>query len=427
MDAADEIPFHAALPMALSLAVAIGTGMLIGIERERRKALRGDPGAAGLRSFMLAACCGALAQGLGIAGLVPVGGLMIAMLAALAYFRSPSPDHGPTTALALFATYLIGVLSMRAPALGAAIGAGLAVLLISRSRLHRLVTDLLSEQEMRDGVVLIAAALILLPLVPSRPLAILGGMNPRPLAGLVVLIMAMQATGHLALRHLGPRGGALLYGLLAGFVSSTACIASMGSQTRQQPGRISALAGVAAVSGAATWMQALLLSAALSPEAALALLPASLAGALGSGGLGMAMARPRGPAQSTAIPPVPESRSALRPREALLVVLMLAGVSLLVSNAQSRLGNTAAGIGVALAALADAHAPIASLAGLHVAGRLSIAYFVGGVLLAISVNTLTRCVVAVVAGGGTYAWRVGTPLLAGVGLAWLAALGTAFS
>jgi len=104
-----------------------------------------------------------------------------------------------------------------------------------------------------------------------------------------------------------------------------------------------------------------------------------------------------------------------------MVVLMLAGVALLVSTAQSRLGNTAAGIGVALAGLADAHAPIASLAGLHAAGRLPVAQFVGGVLLAISVNSLTRCAVAAVAGGRGYMLRVGAALAAGAALAWLAA------
>ena len=421
MEPHGETPLQGALSgSALGLAVALGCGMLVGIERERRKRLGDDRGAAGLRSFMLAACGGALAQVLDTPGLVPIGALLIAALASLAYWRGPSPDRGLTTELALFATYLIGALSVQAPALGAACGAAMAALLVSRSRLHSFATELLSEQEMQDGVLLAAAALTLLPLVPSRPIEMLGGINPRPLAALAVLIMAMQAAGHLALRRLGPRGGALWAGLLSGFVSSTACIASMGSQARGAPQRAAMLAGVGAVSGAATFLQALVLSAALSPRAALALLPAALAGALGAGVCGLVLAGRASGLVEKQVPPS-EQGSALRPRQAIMVVLMLAGVALLVSTAQSRLGNTAAGIGVALAGLADAHAPIASLAGLHAAGRLPVAQFVGGVLLAISVNSLTRCAVAAVAGGRGYMLRVGAALTAGAALAWLAA------
>jgi len=421
MEPHGDLPLQGQFPAsALGLAVALGCGMLVGIERERRKRLGKDRGAAGMRSFMLAACGGALAQVLDTPGLVPVGGLLIVALASLAYWRGPSPDRGLTTELALFSTYLIGALSVQAPALGAACGAAMAALLVSRSRLHSFATDLLSEQETRDGMLLAAAALTLLPLVPSHPIELLGGINPRPLAALAVLIMAMQAAGHMALRRLGPHGGALWAGLLSGFVSSTACIASMGSQARAEPRRMAMLAGMGAASGAATFLQALVLSAALSPRAALALLPSALAGALGAGACGVVLAgRASGP-EGEQVPP-PEKGSALQPRRAILVVLMLAGVALLVSTAQSRLGDTAAGIGVALAGLADAHAPIASLAGLHAAGHLSAAQFVGGVLLAISVNSLTRCAVAATAGGRGYMLRVGAALAAGAGMAWLAA------
>ncbi len=400
---------------AVGLAVALGAGLLIGIERERRKGSGADREAAGLRSFVLAAVTGALAQSLPVRGLVAIGALLVVLLAAAAYWKSRnsnSSDPGLTTELALLSTYLIGVQAMLEPALAAACGAGLAVLLAARARLHRLATELLSEQELHDGLLLAALALIALPLVPQAPIAELGGMQPRPLAALVLLIMAIQAAAQVALRWLGPRRGLLVAGFLGGFVSSTASVASFGGRARAAPAHVAALAGGAVLSAAATWVQALVMSAALSPAAAWALLPVAAAGASACAAAGAWMVLRAG----TALPPAEAAacsteRSALRPRLALAVALMLATVAAVVGLLQRHFGDTGMVVAVALAALADAHAPIASLAALHAAGTLNTPMWVAGVLLAVGANTLTRCAVAAAAGGRGYALRVGAALL----------------
>lgn len=432
--------------VVIGLLVALGVGLLIGIERERRKGRGDDREAAGLRSFVIAALTGALAQSLPVPGLVLAGSLLVVLLAATAYWKSRSRDPGLTTELALLATYLIGVQAAISPGLAAACGAGLAVLLAARARLHRLATELLTEQELNDGLLLSALALIVLPLVPAEPIAALGGMQPRPLVALVLLIMAIQAAGQMALRWLGPRRGLLASGFFGGFVSSTACVASFGSRARAEPTQATALAGAAVLSAAATWVQALVLSVALSPGAAWALLPAAMAGALACAAAGAWLVLRPG----TALPPAVAAaaanakldaaadaaaadaaadaaaadaaaerpgRSALRPRVALAVALTLAAVAVATGLLQRRFGDTGLGIGVVLAALADAHAPIASLAALHAAGTLATPTMVAGTLLAVSANTLTRCVVATVAGGRGYALRVAAPLLGSLALA----------
>lgn len=404
---------------AIGLAVALGAGLLIGVERERRKGRGDDREAAGLRTFVVAAMTGALAQGLPAPGLVAVGALLVVLLAALSYWKSRSRDPGLTTELALLATYLIGVQSVISPTLGAACGAGLAALLAARDRLHRFATLLLSEQELHDGLLLAALALIVLPLIPAQPVEALGGMKARPLAAMVLLIMAMQASGHVALRWLGPQRGLFVSGFVSGFVSSTASVASFGSQARAMPQQTAVLAGGAVLSAAATWVQAVVMSALLSPEAALALLPCAAAGALGAAAAGALMLRSNRTAVGAGA--AEPARSALRPREALTVALMLAGVAWVVGNAQRRFGDIGLGIGVGLAALADAHAPIASLASLHATGALATHSMVSGALLAVTANTLTRCAVAAIAGGRGYALRVAVSLLASLSLAWATA------
>lgn len=409
-----------ALPDAVvGLAVALGIGLWVGVERERRKGEGRDRAAAGLRTFAITALSGALAQIVPAAGLVPVGAALVALLAAVSHWKSRSADPGMTTEIALFAVYLIGVLSVQAPALAAACGAGLALLLAARSRLHRFATQLLSEQELHDGLLLAALALVVLPLIPAGPLALLGGIAPRPLAALVLLIMAVQAAGQAAIRWLGARGGVLATGLLSGFVSSTATVASFGSRARRQPAQALLFASGASLSAVATWLQALLMSAALSPRAALALLPAALAGAMAAalaGAVALLAARPA----SAPEPPAP-ARSALRPREALAIALLLALVTFGVGMAHSHYGDAGAQVGVALAALVDAHAPVASLASLHAAGGLPTDRFVHGVLIAVAANTLTRCVVAAISGGTGYALRVAAALVASLAVAAAAA------
>ncbi|MFS2167178.1 MgtC/SapB family protein, partial [Variovorax sp. Varisp62] len=251
----------------VGLAVALGIGLIVGVERERRKGDGDRRAAAGLRTFAIVALAGAIAQILPVLTLVPIGGALVAILAAVSHWKSRSQDPGMTTEIALFATYLIGVLCVIEPSLGAACGTGLALLLAARRRLHRFATELLGEQELHDGVLLAALALIALPLIPSRPIEMLGGINPRPLASMVLLIMAIQAAGQAAVRWLGVRGGLLGAGFASGFVSSTATVASFGNRARDQPLHTGLLAGAAALSAVATWVLALAMTAALSPQA----------------------------------------------------------------------------------------------------------------------------------------------------------------
>lgn len=391
--------------------MALGCGLLIGLERERRKGQGDDRAAAGVRSFSIAALLGALTQALAVPGLVLAGALIVGAMAALAYARSRSRDPGLTTELALVATFLVGVLAVREPLLGAACGTLLAVLLAARTQLHRFATQWLSQRELHDGLMLAGFALVLLPLVPDAPIAWLGGMRARPLAALVLLILALQAAGHVALRLLGERHGTAASGFFGGFVSSTATIAAFGARSRAGSTPLRLAASAAALSGCATWLQVLVLAAALAPRALDTLWPTALAGIVGT--LAVAALASFG-SDGNDRPSVLAERSALQLREALLVALMLGGAALLVGQAQQRFGNAGVLTSVALAAVADAHAPIASLLSLFAAQQLDARTLWVGTLLAIGVNTLTRLVTAFVSGGAAFALRVGAALLAGL-------------
>lgn len=420
---------------ALGLAVATGAGLLIGLERERRKGEGPTRAAAGIRSFTLAALAGGFAQALAMPGLVILGGALVAALAVVAYAASRrrggagspagSDDPGLTTELALFVTYLVGVLAVETPPLGAAAGAVVAGLLAARRPLHRFATRALSEAEVHDALLLAALALVALPLLPREGQAWLGGLAPRTLGGLVVLILALQAAGHVAGRLLGTRAGLALSGLFSGFVSSTATIASMGARARRAAPEATAERAACAAGGmlstAATWVQAGVMLLALSPALAARLAPAVVAGTVVAAASGAWQARrgagawaPGGAAQD----PLrgTEDRGPLRVREALVVAALLGGVTLAVSFAQRQFGGAGALAGAALAALADAHAAVAALGALHAkgeaAGGLATGTALAGVAVAIGTNAVTRSVVAFVSGGPRFGRAIALSLLA---------------
>ncbi|MDR7295060.1 uncharacterized membrane protein (DUF4010 family) [Pelomonas aquatica] len=413
--------------LLFGLAAALGSGLLIGLERERHKRRGTHREPAGLRTFTLAAMSGAVAQALDVPGLAPVGALAITALAAMAYLRSRGPGRGLTTEVALLVTYLIGALCVTAPLLGSPAAIVMTALLAARTRLHRFATQVLREEELHDGLLLGALALVVLPLMPQEPLPWLAGMKAHSLLGLMLLLLVLQAVGHVALRLAGPQAGLALSGLLSGLVSSTATIAAMGARSRTQPGLTLACAAGAVMSTCATWLQAQVMLFAMAPQAAMTVLPVSLLGMVLCGGQGWLLARRshrlEHAAQAAASPD--GRRGPLRLREALLLSLMLSAVAVAVSWAREHFGTSGLYGAVALTALADVHAPIASLAGLQAAGSISAAQVLQGLLLAFACNSATRGITAVAAGGWGFARYVvpalALPLAVGAGLATLLA------
>ncbi|MCE2950093.1 MAG: DUF4010 domain-containing protein, partial [Betaproteobacteria bacterium] len=264
----------------LGIAVAGGAGLLVGLEREQRKRQPGHVAFAGVRTFTLAALAGALAQALGQPWMVVAGAVLLGALITVAYIRSSKVDNGATTELALFVTYLIGVAAIAQPMLAAGVSVAVTALLASRTRLHAFANEVLSPDELRDGLILAASALIVLPLAPSTPIDWLDGLDLRQAWSVVVLLLAIQAGGHVALRVLGPRHGLAVSGFASGFITSTGTIAAFGLRARQSPAQLDACAAGALLSCLSTFIQLGVLIVALHPPALAASLPMLGAGLL---------------------------------------------------------------------------------------------------------------------------------------------------
>jgi uncharacterized membrane protein (DUF4010 family) len=400
-----NLPDLLSVDSVLPLLVALGCGLLVGIERERRKGQGPRRAPAGVRSFALAAVSGAAAMLLASWALVAVGAAFVAALVVVAYARDRSDDPGVTTEIALFLTYLIGVLSVVQAPLAAGVAVVVTAVLAGRERLHRFVRHWLTPDEMRDGLVMAVVVLVALPLAPDRPLWGTG-LNLRVLGQLFVMLLAIQALAHLARRLLQARHAAALSALASGFVSSTASIGTLGVQVREGVATPSAAAGAGLLSCVATMLQLLVVATAVQPVWLADLWLPVLAGAGVAGGLGWLRLRAAPMEAATGTSRLFSLRSAGA------VALVLTGVQVGVHAIALWLGDAGFLLGVLLAALVDLHAAAAAVLSHGAPGALPQPFEVMALMAIVTAHGLNKAVVAALSGGRAYALALLPGLLA---------------
>lgn len=370
-------------------AVALGIGLLIGAERERRKGGDGDA-VAGIRTFAVAALLGAVGASFGTATLL-LALAAVAALLAIAYARDAGSDRGLTTEVSLLLCLLLGAMAIRQPPLAAALAVALTILLAAREPMHHFVRGVLTAEELNNLLVLAAATLLVLPLVPDRPLGPFDAINPRAVWLIVILIMSIGAAAHALLRLLGSRVGLPLAGLLSGFVSSVATIGVMGTQAREQPARRRSAIAAAVLSTVATFVQMAAVLAVTDLATLRALTVPLVCGGLTAAAYG-ALWTWRGLRLST--PDPVQGSVVFSVRASLWLGLMIAVVLLVSAAMRVWLGDHGLAIATGIAGFADTHAPAVSVAALAAAGRVEPAATALPILMALSSNSLSKAVIA---------------------------------
>lgn len=403
-------------PALAGFAVALGVGLLIGAERERRKRQRPGGAAAGIRTFAIVALSGAAADYVGgVAALAVTTGVVGLMAAVSAWSGRKSEDPGLTTEAALVLTALLGGLAMKQPTFAGMFGAAAAILLAARSPLHRFVASVLTEREVADGLVLAGASLVVLPLLPDRAFGPFAVLNPREIWILVILVLSVGAAGHAAVRLVGARLGLPIAGLLGGFVSSAATIGAMGARAKASPVEAPAAAAAAVLSTTATMAQMALVLAAVSPPVLRAAAPSLLAGGLVAVAFGVAatvraIRRPGAPADN--------GEGAFSLTSALIFAATVSAVLLLSAASRAVFGAAGVGLAAGLAGLVDAHAAGISVATLAAAGQVTPAEALTPILLGLTTNTGVKLAMAAVNGGRDFLFRVGPGLLLVAAATW---------
>jgi uncharacterized membrane protein (DUF4010 family) len=406
------------LNTAVGFSVALGIGLLIGTEREKSR--RTDsPSVAGARTFTLVALLGAVARALGSEWIILAVVLAVGLVAVASY-RANVPDHpGITTDVALLVTALLGAFALENARVAGALGVTVAVILVSRSWLHDWIRNKLTQQEVSDALMLLAAALVVLPLLPDRALDPWGTLNPRTIWTVIVVVMSINSAGYIALRAFDHRLGLPLAGLLSGFVSSVAAHGAMGQRARGEPRLARAAVAGATLSSVATVIQlALILS--VTNRALLRELSVSLAGA-GVAAVAYSAVLTARALHGEASTELPAGR-AFQPRTAVLFALALTAIVMVTAALNHWLGAAGGVLGAAVAGFGDTHSAAVAAATEATAGLFDLRTARIALLLAFSTNSLTKIALAYWSGGARFAALILPGLALMVVLAWLGIL-----
>jgi uncharacterized membrane protein (DUF4010 family) len=254
------------LSLYQQLALALGLGLLIGLEREWSA-----KEVAGIRTFplitTLGTLCGAFAERWGgwlvAAGLVCVGGFMLAGTWAQA--RAGRPDPGMTTEVAALVMYGVGAgIAIGWAGPGLVTTGALALLLHSKRPLHAFVARI-GARDLRAVLRLALIGLVILPVLPDRAWGPYGVLNPREIWGMVVLIVGISMAAYVAYKLVGGRRGALLAGLLGGLISSTAATIGFSRRSGKRPREVAAAAFMIQVASSVVFVRVLLEIAVVEP------------------------------------------------------------------------------------------------------------------------------------------------------------------
>lgn len=247
------------------LAIALGLGLLVGLQRERPDPASGER-IAGIRTFPLITVFGTLSALIAretswwviAAALVGVVGMAIA---GMVVGKVRGGESGITTEMAILVMFGVGAyLVVGSTPVAVVVGGGTALLLHAKSALHGFARRL-GDDDVRAIMQFALLSLVVLPIVPNRtfgsfPFDVL---NPYKIWWMVVLVTGIGLTGYLLNKFLGQRAGMLLSGVLGGMISSTATTLSFARRSRVDASMSAPAAFVVMVSSSVLWARVLVL------------------------------------------------------------------------------------------------------------------------------------------------------------------------
>jgi uncharacterized membrane protein (DUF4010 family) len=218
----------------LPLAISLGLGLLIGLQRERS-----DSHLGGIRTFPLISLFGTVCAMLTDRfGWVPLLGGFVAVAASLVmanYLKGrtePAHEPGQTTEIAALLTFGLGAYVVHGAWSIAFFTAGIIVILLHlKAPMHRFV-NAMGDHDVAAVMQFVVITLIILPLLPNRSYGPYQVLNPHDIWRMVVLIVAISLVGYVAYKVLGQRAGTFLGGILGGLISSTATTVSYSRRSR---------------------------------------------------------------------------------------------------------------------------------------------------------------------------------------------------
>lgn len=255
-----------------SLGIALGLGLLVGIQRERA-----ESHVAGVRTFPLITILGTISAAIGeqfggwviAAGLAGVITAMV--LGNLSESRHGKQGSGITTEISILIMFVVGAMvwSTEIPYVVPVVVGGLVAVLLHAKKLLHEFAQRLGEKDVRAFMQFVLITFIILPVLPNESFgpAPIDVLNPRRIWLMVVLVVGISLAGYALYKKLGQRAGTVLGGVLGGLVASTAMTVSF---ARRSAGAVnSTMAGALVIMIAATivYVRVLVEIAVVAPNA----------------------------------------------------------------------------------------------------------------------------------------------------------------
>lgn len=399
------MPDPVLIEMFQRLAVALGIGFMVGIERgwRHREAPDGTR-TAGLRTHAVIGLTGAMAGAmLPAIGAIGFAALSAAFASALILFKwmeaQKDGDVSVTGTIGALLVYILGAYAMWGDLrIAAAVGVALVALLAFKDALHGWLENV-TWKELRSGLIILAASAIALPLLPDRTIDPWEAINPRELWFLTILVAGASFAGYVAVRVLGSDIGVLAGAAAGALVSSTVVTAELGRQVRS--GDTHALIGGAAsaLAAAISVGRVIILLAVTAPAVVPEAGPALAAAVLVFVGAAFAM---RLFDKQQAKVSSEHLRSPLDLVSVAQFALFLGAVIIIGRIVADEFGQAGLLPFAATAGLADVDA-VTLAAGSLVRGGLDAGVAAHAVMIAVLMNTLAKGVIAFVTGGWRYA------------------------
>jgi uncharacterized membrane protein (DUF4010 family) len=393
--------------------LALGIGLLFGLERGWR--MRGEPPGgrtAGIRTFaisgVLGGVVGATARTVdGLASGIVLGLNLAAFSAGLAIFcleeNRAQKDFSATTWVAATLTFALGAYAlvgdMRA---AAALAVAASLILALREPLHGWV-EKLTWPELRSALVLLAMTFIALPIVPDTSVGPFGGVNPREVWLIAIVLAGASFVGYVAVKYFGASHGVLLAGAAGGLASSTAVTIANAQRAASNEGSPRILAAGVAMASAVMFLRAFAIVLVLNVSLLELVAPPLLAAAAAAVIIALISTYWRGSVVQDA-----QTFKFSNPFAFWTVVgfaLFLGAVIVVGRLVGEWLGGFGAIIGAAVVGLVDVDAITVSLAGLT-PRPLGIQDATIAVLSAVATNTISKIAIGGIIGRGRFALEI---------------------
>ena len=401
------------------LAVSLAIGLLVGLERGWQTREESDhQRTAGLRTFALTGLLG------GICGLISLVSSPFVLAAGLLAFTgalvtfsfleaAAEKNFSVTGIVAGILTFVLGAyatLGNETVAVAAAVA--MTILLALREPLHSWVRNV-TWPEMRSVLVLLAMSFLLLPILPNRPVDPWQVLNPSEIWLLAILIAAVSFVGYIAVRVLGERKGIAVAAIAGSLASSTATTLSFARLAREHPQGTRLLASGILLAGITMMARIVVLAGVLKSELAAALIwPSAAAAAVLGAGAAVLWLRQR---QNGATEhPQLQIKNPFDLGTVLQLAALIAAILLLAKLVATHAGNAGLFLLAAISGIADVDALTLSMARLS-GVQVSAGEAAAAILVAASVNTVSKATIAGFVGGTRLGSIVGVVSVMAIG------------